>query len=101
MLEMLSRCFDVVVDNLAERAQALRLCRKILLVDPQSFPVALGHSIVALALDGGKEKDRLVRASLAILSELCKLHSISITFNKSSGFLSIIDVPYFLRHPQC
>jgi len=57
---------------MAERAQALRLCRKMLLVDPQSFPVVLGRSIVALALDGGKEKDRLVRASLAILSELCK-----------------------------
>lgn len=57
---------------MAERAQALRLCRKMLLIYPQSFPVALGRSIVALALDGGKEKDRLVRASLAILSELCK-----------------------------
>ena len=71
-MELLSRCFDVVMDNMAERAQALRLSRKMLLIYPQSFPVALGRSIVALALDGGKEKDRLVRASLAILFELCK-----------------------------
>ena len=68
-----AKCFDVVVDNVAERAQVLRLFRKMLLIDPESFPVALGRSIVALALDGGKEKDRLVRASLAILSEMCKL----------------------------
>ena len=62
----------MIVDNLAERAQALRLCRKLLLIDPCSFPLALGRSLVALALDGyGKEKDRLFRASLAILAELC------------------------------
>lgn len=67
-----NRCVDVLVDNMAERAQALRLCRRMLLLDPVSFPVALGRSVVALAFDGTKEKDRLVRASLAILAELCK-----------------------------
>lgn len=62
----------MLVDNLAERAQALRLCRRLLLVDPSLFPIALGRSVVALAFDGTKEKDRLVRASLAILAELCE-----------------------------
>ena len=57
---------------MAERAQALRLCRRLLLIDPSQFPVALARSIVALAFDGTKEKDRLVRASLSILAELCK-----------------------------
>lgn len=57
---------------MAERAQALRLCRRLLMINPVSFPVALGRSIVALAFDGGKEKDRLVRACIAILAELCK-----------------------------
>ena len=68
----LTRCLDVLVDNMAERAQALRLCRRLLLIHPTLFPVALARSIVALAFDGTKEKDRLVRASLAILAELCK-----------------------------
>ena len=68
-----NRCLDVLVDNMAERAQALRLCRRLLLIDPLFFPVALGRSIVALAFDGSKEKDRLVRASLAILAELCEI----------------------------
>lgn len=67
-----NRCLDVLVDNMAERAQALRLCRRLLLIDPSQFPVALARSIVALAFDGTKEKDRLVRASLAIMAELCK-----------------------------
>ncbi|KAI9556963.1 hypothetical protein GHT06_016757 [Daphnia sinensis] len=67
----IAKCLDVLVDNLAERAQALRLCRRLLLVDPSLFPIALARSIVALAFDGTKEKDRLVRASLAILAELC------------------------------
>lgn len=69
-----NRCLDVLVDNMAERAQALRLYRRLMLVDPSLFPVALARSIVALAFDGTKEKDRLVRASLAILAELCKVY---------------------------
>lgn len=66
------RCLDVLVDNLAERVQVLRLCRRLLLLHPSSFPGTLGGAIVALALDGGKEKDRLVRACLALLAELCE-----------------------------
>lgn len=62
----------MLMDNMPERAQALRLCRRLLMVEPSLFPEALARSIVALALDGGKEKDRLVRASLALLTELCK-----------------------------
>lgn len=69
---LICRCVDVLVDNLAERVQAIRLCRRLLLLNPSSFPAALGGAIVALALDGRKEKDRLVRASLALLGELCK-----------------------------
>lgn len=57
---------------MAERAQALRLIRRLLMIEPSLFPVALARSVAALAFDGTKEKDRLVRASLAILAELCK-----------------------------
>lgn len=60
---------------MAERVQALRLCRRILLVNPDSFPATLGRCVVALALDGTKEKDRLVRASFALLAELCRFTS--------------------------
>lgn len=60
------------MDNAAERTQALRLCRRLVLLNPQLFPLSLGRAVVALASDGGKEKDRMVRASLALLAELCK-----------------------------
>jgi len=76
---------------MAERAQALRLCRRLLLIDPPLFPVALARSIVALAFDGTKEKDRLVRASLAILAELCKLFILFLfkTGHQSTEFIHL------------
>lgn len=77
----------MLVDNVAERTQALRLCRRLLLVEPNLYPVALARSVVALAQDGGKEKDRLVRASLAHLAELCRLPEST----RSPHFQSIHD----------
>lgn len=56
--------------NDVERTEALKLMRKILLLSPSRFDVAMARSLVALANGGIEEKDRMLRACLAILCEL-------------------------------
>ena len=50
----------------------MRLTRHILLKAPDLFPMALTRALVAIAKDGARERDRLLRTSQAILGELGK-----------------------------
>nr|CAD7462148.1 unnamed protein product [Timema tahoe] len=65
---------DVNLRNDMERIQALRLIRRLLVLSPADFPPALTRSLVALANGGAEEKDRMLRACLGVLAEICVLN---------------------------
>ena len=67
------RCIDITLDNQAERVQGLRLSRHLLHTAPNIFPEALARCILAIAKDGDREHDRLLRSALGTLNELGKI----------------------------
>ncbi|XP_002741655.1 rapamycin-insensitive companion of mTOR-like [Saccoglossus kowalevskii] len=67
---LVARCIDINQNNEVERAQALRFMRKIITVCPELFPRSLANTIVAIGNDGGHERDRLLRSSVATICEL-------------------------------
>ena len=64
------RSLDICLDNELERIHALRLIRQVMHLTPQVFPTSLLNVLVAVARDGNKERDRMVRSCLSTLSEL-------------------------------
>ncbi|XP_050686343.1 rapamycin-insensitive companion of mTOR-like isoform X3 [Eriocheir sinensis] len=75
VMPLIIRCMDISLDNQVERVQALRLARRLLMVAPDLFPVALARCLVAIARDGAKERDRLLRSALATLNEMAILNT--------------------------
>uniref|UniRef100_A0A8C2DIV3 RPTOR independent companion of MTOR, complex 2 a n=2 Tax=Cyprinus carpio TaxID=7962 RepID=A0A8C2DIV3_CYPCA len=67
---LISRCIDIQQSNEVERTQALRLVRKMITVNAQLFPSSLTNSLIAVGNDGLQERDRMVRACIAIICEL-------------------------------
>ncbi|KAK3523886.1 hypothetical protein QTP70_015715 [Hemibagrus guttatus] len=67
---LISRCIDIQQSNEVERTQALRLVRKMITVNAQLFPSSITNSIIAVGNDGIQERDRMVRACIAIICEL-------------------------------
>ncbi|XP_038056476.1 rapamycin-insensitive companion of mTOR-like isoform X1 [Patiria miniata] len=67
---LVMRSLDICLANDIERVQALRFIRRIIAVAPSLCPISLVHTLVAIANDGMKERDRMVRPSLETLSEL-------------------------------
>nr|XP_055054336.1 rapamycin-insensitive companion of mTOR [Misgurnus anguillicaudatus] len=67
---LISRCIDIQQSNEVERTQALRLVRKMITVNAQLFPKSVTNSLIAVANDGLQERDRMVRACIAIICEL-------------------------------
>ncbi|XP_037537084.1 rapamycin-insensitive companion of mTOR [Nematolebias whitei] len=67
---LIARCIDIQQSNEGERTQALRLVRKIITVNATLFPTAVANSLIAVGTDGLQERDRMVRASIAIVCEL-------------------------------
>ncbi|XP_046400699.1 rapamycin-insensitive companion of mTOR isoform X2 [Ischnura elegans] len=74
---LIARSVDLVLRNETERVQALRLARRILCEAPRLFPPELICCLVCLANGGAEEKDRLFRAALATLAEICVLNPIA------------------------
>ncbi|KAK4875147.1 hypothetical protein RN001_011569 [Aquatica leii] len=72
---LVTRCLDLSLKNDIERIQALSLMHKILMISASNFEISMARSLVALANCGIEDKDRLLRASLACLSELGVLNS--------------------------
>uniref|UniRef100_A0A673I8A9 Rapamycin-insensitive companion of mTOR-like n=1 Tax=Sinocyclocheilus rhinocerous TaxID=307959 RepID=A0A673I8A9_9TELE len=70
---LVSRCIDIQQSNEVERTQALRLVRKMITVNAQLFPSSLTNSLIAVGNDGLQERDRMVRACIAIICELGEL----------------------------
>lgn len=62
----------MLLKNEVERIEAMKLIRKVLFLSPSNFDVAVCRSLVAIANGGIEEKDRMLRATLATLSELCE-----------------------------
>uniref|UniRef100_A0A667WIT3 RPTOR independent companion of MTOR complex 2 n=1 Tax=Myripristis murdjan TaxID=586833 RepID=A0A667WIT3_9TELE len=67
---LISRCIDIQQSNEGERTQALRLVRKIITVNAMLFPTSIANSLIAVGTDGLQERDRMVRAAIAIICEL-------------------------------
>ncbi|KAK8396470.1 hypothetical protein O3P69_005488 [Scylla paramamosain] len=75
VIPLIIRCMDIMLDNQVERVQALRLARRLLMVAPDLFPLSLARCLVAIARDGAKERDRLLRSALATLNEMAILNT--------------------------
>lgn len=73
--QLVARSLDVVLRNELERIQALKLIRKVLLLNPEQFDMALARSLVSLANGVTEEKERMLRACLAALCELAVLNA--------------------------
>jgi hypothetical protein len=56
---------------MSERIQALKMMRHILSIAPQHFSPTLVRPLVSVALRPVEETDRLLKACIAILCELC------------------------------
>ncbi|XP_056274171.1 rapamycin-insensitive companion of mTOR-like isoform X2 [Pseudoliparis swirei] len=67
---LIARCIDIQQSNEGERTQALRLVRKIITVNAMLFPSSVTNSLIAVGTDGLQERDRMVRAAIAIVCEL-------------------------------
>ncbi|KAF7668319.1 hypothetical protein LDENG_00018400 [Lucifuga dentata] len=67
---LIARCIDIQQSNEGERTQALRLVRKIITVNAMLFPISIANSLIAVGTDGLQERDRMVRAAIAIVCEL-------------------------------
>uniref|UniRef100_A0A8C4ZMQ3 Rapamycin-insensitive companion of mTOR n=1 Tax=Gadus morhua TaxID=8049 RepID=A0A8C4ZMQ3_GADMO len=67
---LIARCIDIQQSNEGERTQALRLVRKIITVNAMLFPTSVANSLIAVGTDGLQERDRMVRAAIAIVCEL-------------------------------
>lgn len=57
-----------------ERVQALKLIRHLITLDPDSIPIHFVRSLLSIAEGGTEQKDRMVRASLATLAEICEFN---------------------------
>ncbi|XP_067087124.1 LOW QUALITY PROTEIN: rapamycin-insensitive companion of mTOR-like [Osmerus mordax] len=67
---LVARCIDIQQSNEGERTQALRLVRKMITVNALLFPSSIANSLIAVGTDGLQERDRMVRAAIAIVCEL-------------------------------
>ncbi|XP_051960236.1 rapamycin-insensitive companion of mTOR [Xyrauchen texanus] len=67
---LIARCIDIQQSNEVERTQALRLVRKMITVNALLFPSSVTNSLMAVGNDGLQERDRMVRACIAIICEL-------------------------------
>nr|XP_038025348.1 rapamycin-insensitive companion of mTOR-like isoform X2 [Anas platyrhynchos] len=67
---LIARCIDIQQSNEVETTQALRLVRKMITVNASLFPSSITNSLIAVGNDGLQERDRMVRACIAIICEL-------------------------------
>lgn len=79
---------DLIIKNDVERIETMKLTRKILLISPFHFDIAIVRSLVSLANGGIEDKDRMLRVCLATLSEIGMFHSLFLHFVLK--FLNII-----------
>lgn len=64
------RSLDSPNKNDGERVEVMKLIRRILALSAINFDKSIARSLVSLANGGVEDKDRTLRACLAILSEI-------------------------------
>uniref|UniRef100_A0A1B6C0I0 Rapamycin-insensitive companion of mTOR domain-containing protein n=1 Tax=Clastoptera arizonana TaxID=38151 RepID=A0A1B6C0I0_9HEMI len=69
---LIARSLDLLVGNDTERIQAVRVIRRLLILNPENFPVILVRAILSVPASVGE--DRLLNACLAVLTEICILN---------------------------
>ncbi|XP_030749931.1 rapamycin-insensitive companion of mTOR [Sitophilus oryzae] len=84
---LINRSLDLIQKNDVERIEAMKLMRKLLSLAPNIFDMSMARSLVSLANEGTEGKDRLLRISLATLSEIGLLNSS--LFIESGGVAAI------------
>uniref|UniRef100_UPI0037E8DDC5 rapamycin-insensitive companion of mTOR-like n=1 Tax=Semicossyphus pulcher TaxID=241346 RepID=UPI0037E8DDC5 len=67
---LIARCIDIRQSNEVERTQAVRLARRMISVNARLFPSSITNSLIAVGNDGLHERDRMVRACIAVICEL-------------------------------
>ncbi|XP_034152753.1 rapamycin-insensitive companion of mTOR isoform X2 [Esox lucius] len=75
---LIARCIDIQQSNEVERTQALRLVRKMITVNALLFPSSVTNSLIAVGNDGLQERDRMVRACIAIICELALKNPVAV-----------------------
>ncbi|XP_076265709.1 rapamycin-insensitive companion of Tor isoform X2 [Rhynchophorus ferrugineus] len=84
---LIIRSLDLVQKNDVERVEAMKLTRKLLTLAPDHFDICMVRSLVSLANEGTESKDRMLRISLATLSEIGLLNTT--LFIESGGVAAI------------
>ncbi|XP_071770397.2 rapamycin-insensitive companion of mTOR-like [Centroberyx gerrardi] len=112
---LIARCIDIQQSNEVERTQALRLVRKMITVNALLFPSSVTNSLIAVGNDGLHERDRMVRACIAIICELSLKNPVVVAQRGglSTILKSVIDcqlsrinealittILHLLNHPQ-
>ncbi|KAK3927944.1 Rapamycin-insensitive companion of mTOR [Frankliniella fusca] len=85
---LIARSLDLTLRNDLERIQSIRIMRRILAISPSHFPVSLLRCLISLANGAAEANDRMLRASLAVLCEICVLNPLS--FIKCGGITPMI-----------
>lgn len=85
---LIARSLDLALRNDLERIQAIRIMRRILAISPSHFPVSLLRCLVSLANGAAEANDRMLRASLAVLCEICVLNPL--IFIKCGGITPLV-----------
>lgn len=72
--DLVCRSLDIILKNDEERAQALKLLRRMLIVDPFQIVPSVVRCLVSLSEGGAETNDRMLRSCLAVLCEFGVLH---------------------------
>lgn len=94
---LVARALDAALESRTERLQALRLVRRLVAVAPNDLPPQLARGLVAVAADGARERDDLVRACLATICELALLNPRLCV--ETGGFRTLLQGVLDCPHP--
>lgn len=94
---LVARALDAALESRTERLQALRLVRRLVAVAPHDLPPQLARGLVAVAADGARERDDLVRACLATICELALLNPRLCV--ETGGFRTLLQGVLDCPHP--
>lgn len=72
--DLVCRSLDIILKNDEERAQALKLIRRMLVVDAALIVPSVVRCLVSLSEGGAETNDRMLRSCLAVLCEFGVLH---------------------------
>ena len=92
------RAFDMAIDNEVERLQAMCLARRMIQLG--SVPGSVVNALVAIAAEGGEERERMSRICVETLCEIRKLPPFSLGSYWMWCFFSVSLNECFLSRKQ-